>query len=367
MPNFDLQKKLNKISNVKLRTLISRTLTSFIILIVVIIILVFSLLSSAVVYEDNSNSTWININLNVKAFLASVLLLIIGGLSLLGLKETFKILNINDFHKYNDKKFYLFCLIHYSIGFIPSIFILFYVYYLQNYHLNKTFFVVLYFLTSTAVLIYYLTIYFFYLKKVNCTPIKTERNIFIIIQILSVVFWNALYYVNVINSWVTLFLLIVLATTNDSFAYIFGTLFGKRKIFTQISPNKTIVGFITGFFTSIIISYCLLILIASTKSDPLQSQILNGVWYTNFILVSTLFNKSFLWWIFVFILFAALTLISSAGDLFFSYIKRCLKIKDYSNLLRSHGGLFDRLDSIIFITIFFFVFNLFGNMVYFNN
>ena len=41
------------------------------------------------------------------------------------------------------------------------------------------------------------------------------------------------------------------------------------------------------------------------------------------------------------------------GDVYFSYIKRLLDLKDFSNLLRSHGGILDRLDSIFLIVIFF--------------
>ena len=41
------------------------------------------------------------------------------------------------------------------------------------------------------------------------------------------------------------------------------------------------------------------------------------------------------------------------GDIYFSYIKRTLDLKDFSNILRSHGGMLDRLDSIFLITIFF--------------
>ena len=42
-----------------------------------------------------------------------------------------------------------------------------------------------------------------------------------------------------------------------------------------------------------------------------------------------------------------------AGDIYFSYIKRLSNLKDFSNLLKSHGGILDRLDSIFLIVIFF--------------
>ena len=46
------------------------------------------------------------------------------------------------------------------------------------------------------------------------------------------------------------------------------------------------------------------------------------------------------------------------GDIYFSYIKRKLDIKDFSNLLASHGGILDRLDSISFLIIIFGILNI---------
>ena len=50
------------------------------------------------------------------------------------------------------------------------------------------------------------------------------------------------------------------------------------------------------------------------------------------------------------------SLIVIIGDLFFSYLKRINNIKDYSKILGGHGGLFDRIDGLIFLTIFFNIF-----------
>lgn len=121
-----------------------------------------------------------------------------------------------------------------------------------------------------------------------------------------------------------IFLLMITITT-DSFAYFIGRLIGKNKLLEVISPNKTWEGTIGGSLvgTFICSTYYL------TVINPSAS----------IFLVS------------VIVLF--LTLIGQFGDLFFSAIKRKYKIKDFSNIMPGHGGILDRLDSIIFVMLTF--------------
>src|SRR5574344_500517 len=115
-----------------------------------------------------------------------------------------------------------------------------------------------------------------------------------------------------ITSWMT-----------DVFAYSVGIRLGKHH-FTEISPNKTIEGCIGGTIGS------LLCVIAYTL-------ILNHFFgfSINYIVIS--------------ILGIALSIIGQIGDLAASAIKRYAGIKDYSNLIPGHGGMLDRIDSVIFI------------------
>lgn len=118
-------------------------------------------------------------------------------------------------------------------------------------------------------------------------------------------------------------LIIIIACTTDVFAFLAGKLIGKHK-FTKISPNKTIEGCVVGSIVSTIV--------AST-------------FYITLISSENVYK--------VIVMIFILTVIGQIGDLFFSLIKRENEIKDFSNLIPGHGGILDRIDSIIFILIAF--------------
>ena len=110
---------------------------------------------------------------------------------------------------------------------------------------------------------------------------------------------------------------------NDMFAQLGGMLIGSHKLAPKISPKKTIEGSITGlvFGTLIPVTYY-------------------------YICVDTTVNILGLVVITVF-----LSCLGQLGDLFFSCVKRNHNIKDFSNIMPGHGGVLDRLDSIIFVII----------------
>ena len=112
--------------------------------------------------------------------------------------------------------------------------------------------------------------------------------------------------------------LFLISTMTDTFALFSGKLFGKHKL-TKISPNKTIEGSIGGSILGTIIPIVFLIIIGKE-------------------ITMTIVVETFL-----------LTIIGQIGDLYFSSIKRHYDIKDFSNLIPGHGGILDRLDSILFI------------------
>lgn len=130
-----------------------------------------------------------------------------------------------------------------------------------------------------------------------------------------------------INIYVLLYLLVITIAT-DTYAYIMGMLIGKHKLLESISPNKTLEGMFLGTFFG-------------TFLGTLFYKVVLGP-NTNIFLVIliTLF----------------LSLIGQFGDLAFSAIKRHYGKKDFSNIMPGHGGILDRLDSIIFVMLGFIFF-----------
>ena len=142
--------------------------------------------------------------------------------------------------------------------------------------------------------------------------------IFISIIMARFDYGNILIWYTIIASW-----------GSDIFAYLIGSRFGKHK-FTKISPNKTIEGCIAGVVAAMIIS-------------AIYTIIINSVFNLN---INLLIME---------IIIVILALIGQIGDLLASSMKRYAGIKDFSELIPGHGGLLDRLDSVIFILPFAYI------------
>jgi phosphatidate cytidylyltransferase len=127
--------------------------------------------------------------------------------------------------------------------------------------------------------------------------------------------------------------IIVLIWTNDTFAYLVGKNIGKNKLFPSVSPKKTIEGFAGGLVFTIIVGALLA---------------------KYYIMASNLYI-----WV---IIAAIVSIFSTLGDLIESKLKRVAGIKDTGNIMPGHGGILDRLDSIIFVIPFI---NLFYLILYY--
>lgn len=127
---------------------------------------------------------------------------------------------------------------------------------------------------------------------------------------------------------------------NDTGAFLFGSTFGKHRLFERVSPKKSWEGFWGGLFCSVatgaVIGLTPTGLSADGEGNPVLFWTLAGV---------------------------VVSVASTFGDLFESVIKRNLHLKDSGNLIPGHGGILDRIDSLLMVIpamiLFFYIFSLF--------
>ena len=110
---------------------------------------------------------------------------------------------------------------------------------------------------------------------------------------------------------------VLLVAVTDSFAQLVGKLMGKHKLCPQLSPGKTVEGLLGGYFAAFVLA--LLTPFLFPGRSPSQA-----------------------------LIFAAVTATAAVlGDLSFSWIKRRFGLKDFSNWIPAHGGVLDRVDSLV--------------------
>ncbi len=144
------------------------------------------------------------------------------------------------------------------------------------------------------------------------------RYIFNFFFIIFISFFSLFFFLFSLGKLKIVLLIILLGCiASDIGGFVFGNLFKGPKL-TKVSPKKTVSGSIGSFFSCSFIVMSLVFYI--TKNFNL-----------NIFFISIIISFS-----------------CQLGDLFFSYLKRKAKIKDYSNLLPGHGGVIDRLDGIFF-------------------
>lgn len=135
------------------------------------------------------------------------------------------------------------------------------------------------------------------------------------------------------QSMLLIFYMLIGTCMNDVGAYFVGVLFGKHKMSPRISPKKTYEGLFGGIVISFICSFAFA-LVMDLCNVPVLAGILDLSHFYNVIVLSLL-----------------IPIFGVFGDLIFSAIKRSYKIKDFGTALRSHGGILDRLDSILIVSI----------------
>ncbi len=136
---------------------------------------------------------------------------------------------------------------------------------------------------------------------------------------------NCIYNTIPFGGWKLILYIALACFLCDTGAYFFGVFTGKHKMIPEVSPNKTWEGAIGGFATGCIISmiYGFVVLPQMPTALTIAASVL-------------------------------LPVAAQVGDLSFSSIKRKFGIKDFGNLIPEHGGVLDRVDSLLFCLVVFY-------------
>ena len=177
----------------------------------------------------------------------------------------------------------------------------------------------------------------FLFEKKNKFLDTTSKYVFLIgYLIIPIIIFTKIPFLNADNQFINIHAnhynpkniisILVIIWMNDTFAYLSGITLGKHKLFERVSPKKTIEGFIGGIVFSSIA----------------------GILLAKYYLEESIFH-----WIIIALIIG---FFGTLGDLIESKFKRVAGVKDSGNIMPGHGGFLDRLDSIIFVAPFIYLF-----------
>lgn len=219
-----------------------------------------------------------------------------------------EILDLNNFYKRIITTIFGLTLIAISFIYVPEINFLFFG---NNYHFHP--------LIIILGIVFILEILFQIIKNKH----SRHKLLFIYLFIYLILFLHIIFLENMFENWKNIFFyLLSQVFIIDIFGYLVGKGFGKTKLkfINEISPNKTIEGYIG----SIIAGSIWGVIILFVFNDFIKTD-----FYIKILLVLSIVFTSIL------------------GDLFVSKVKRVIAVKDFSNILYGHGGISDRLDSVL--------------------
>ena len=171
---------------------------------------------------------------------------------------------------------------------------------------------------------YFLAFFLFFILLVGIyelTSVFKKKISIVLLSLILILSILCIYYLSEAAEYL-LYFAIAVTISSDIGGYIFGKIFKWKKL-TKISPKKTYSGVFGSYFFSIICLFVWMELISLGLPVNAKS-----------ILVTIVFST-----------------VAQIGDLIISYFKRLEKIKDTGKVLPGHGGIFDRIDGLMFVVI----------------
>lgn len=160
-----------------------------------------------------------------------------------------------------------------------------------------------------------------YIKRANATNAISASLTSLVMLVVPFSIMNCLYLSP--NGRTTLLACLIFIWVNDTGAYCIGTLLGRHRLFERISPKKSWEGFFGGLIFTIVAALVI------------------GAFFSNYFNGFTQFQ-----WVGLAVI---VTIFATWGDLVESLIKRTAGVKDSGHILPGHGGILDRIDSLLMV------------------
>lgn len=177
-------------------------------------------------------------------------------------------------------------------------------------------------------------------EEINAHLFDRTKNTMMVFgyPILPLSFMFVLNHLGYQIGYMAIVLIFAIAMMTDTFAYLIGCAFGKRRFIPEVSPKKSIAGVFGGFIGGILGATLVFVFFYYTK------------WFDILNIVSL--SKS----IPAFVILGVIgSYANQLGDLVASAYKRKAGIKDFSNIFPGHGGFMDRVDGMMFVSVVIFI------------
>ena len=171
----------------------------------------------------------------------------------------------------------------------------------------------------------------FFIANYELFSVFSKKITILFLDLILILSLLSIYYLVAQKNAASFYLLlwvIILCICSDVGGYFFGKIFKWKKL-TKISPNKTLSGLLGSFIFSLLSVFI---------ADLIFQDLIVNFLDKNFFFLAIIFSS-----------------VAQGGDLTISYLKRVEKIKDTGNILPGHGGIFDRIDGLMFVVILVFV------------
>ncbi len=198
----------------------------------------------------------------------------------------------------------------------------------------------IFFIIKGGNFLFFFLLVIFFAGNHELFSVFNKKTTILFLDLILILFLYSVFYLADYNS-VSFYLLlwvIILVICSDVGGYVFGKIFKWKKL-TRISPKKTYSGVLGSFIFSLFSVFIASLILPKISATFIHISSLD----INFL------DPKF------FFLTIILSLVAQTGDLTISYFKRLEKIKDTGKILPGHGGIFDRIDGLMFVVILAFI------------